>query len=664
MRRADRRSRTVSVDLPPWLALAALYGAPAEAQRGASDGQWRVYGGDLGASKYAPLDQIDRTNVARLEVAWRWQSPDDELVAKDRALTYWGFKSTPIMVDGVLYVSTSLNQVGAIDAVSGAPRWKFDPQAYESGRPTNLGFNHRGVAYWRDGEDQRVFIGTNDAYLWAIDATSGKPIESFGTGGRVDLTEGLRRPVPRRLYSVVSAPLVVGDHVIVGSSIFDGPTHQLMPPGDVRSFDARTGKQRWTFHSVPQPGEVGHETWENGSWEYTGNTNVWTLMSADPELDLVYLPFGTPTNDWYGGHRKGDNLFAESLVAVRASTGEYVWHFQMVHHGLWDYDLPAAPTLLDVVVDGKPIQAVAQVSKQGFVYVFDRATGKPVWPIEERPVPQSTIPGERTAATQPFPTKPAPFEYQGVTHDSLIDFSPELRAEAIALLDKYEWGPIFTPPSQKGTLQVPGWGGGANWTGAAVDPETGWIYLPSASWPIRVGLQQPDPTRSDFRYVRDGDGRVEGPRGLPLLKPPYGRITAIDLNTGEHRWMVPHGDGPRQAVIDLGLPDPGPLGVGSSTGPLVTKTLLFIGQGGRTNRAGREEGPGVLRAFDKKTGELISTLELPRPPAGTPMTYLAGGRQYLVVAAGGGMGGAELIGLAVPKAADTQSTSSPTPSGH
>ncbi|HUP24587.1 MAG TPA: pyrroloquinoline quinone-dependent dehydrogenase [Thermoanaerobaculia bacterium] len=641
--------RRTARSLGLWIPLALVVAIPAAAQRGVTDGQWPHYGGDLGATKYSTLDQIDADNVKELEVAWSWDSPDNALVGEDRRSMPGPFKSTPIFVDGVLYISTTLNQVAAIDAESGSQLWVFDTKVREGGRPLNLGFNHRGVGYWADGDDRRAFMPTNDAYLWALDARTGQPIPTFGEGGRVDLTQGLRREVQRRLYMVMSAPLVVGDRVIVGSSIFDGPTHKAMPPGDVRAFDPRTGKQVWTFHTIPQEGELGNDTWEDGSWKYTGNTNVWTLMSADPELGYVYLPVSTPTNDWYGGHRLCDNLFAESLVCLKAETGERVWHFQIVHHGLWDYDLPAAPTLVDITVGGRDIKAVAQITKQGFVFVFDRVTGEPVWPIEERPVPQSTVPGERSSPTQPFPTKPAPYEHQGVSLDNLIDFSPELRAEALKTLEKFDWGPLYTPPTLRGTVQVPGWGGGANWWGAAFDPDTGMYYIPSSTGPIVVGLVEPDAARSDFRYQRGGNMGVEGPQGLPLLKPPYGRITAIDLHSGEHAWMVPHGNGPRKKVIELGLPDPGPLGSWSATGPLLTKTLLFFGQGSRTSRLGATDDPPVVRAFDKATGAVIHQLEVALPPAGTPMTYLANGRQFVVVAAGGGPNAA-LIGLALPKA--------------
>ena len=383
---------------------------------------WPSYANDLGSSKYADLDQINSETVQKLTVAWEWDSPDNAQVARERQFTPGGFKSTPIKIGDVLYISTSLGRVAALGAATGKQKWVFDTETWKSGRPANLGFNHRGVAYWADGDKRRILMGTNNAYLWSLDADTGLPDKSFGNDGRVDLTQGMGRAIDRSKYSSVAAPLIVGNTVVLGAVVSDEPLQGWLtrkqsdiPPGHIRGFDVNTGKQKWIFHSIPEPGETGNETWENDSWKVTGATNVWTLMSADPELGYVYLPFGTPSNDWYGGHRPGDNLFGESLVCLNAQTGELVWFFQMIHHGLWDYDLPAAPNLVDITVDGKQIRAVAQVSKQGFVYVLDRITGIPVWPIEEKPVPQSDVPGERTAETQPIPTRPAPFELQGIS---------------------------------------------------------------------------------------------------------------------------------------------------------------------------------------------------------------------------------------------------------
>ena len=603
-------------------------------------GEWHHYGGDRGSTKYSPLAQITKDNVKDLKVAWKWDSPDLKLQAGNRALSAFGFEVTPLMVKGVLYTSTSLSQVAAINALTGETVWVFDPESYKAGRPTNLVFVHRGVAYWTDGREERILIGTADAYLIALDAKTGTPIPTFGEAGRVNLAKAIPLAVNSRNYAVTSPPVICRDVVVVGSSISDGPSVKEAPRGDIQAFDVRTGKPLWVFHTVPQAGEFGVETWENDSWKYTGNTNVWTLMSADEELGYFYLPTGTPTNDWYGGHRLGNNLFAESLLCLDAKTGKRIWHFQSVHHGVWDYDFPAAPILANITVGGRRIRAVVQLTKTGFTWVFDRVTGKPVWPIEERPVPASKVPGERLSPTQPFPTKPAPFELQGSTEDNLINFTPELREEAKKILAQYDHGPIFEPPTERGTINLPGWGGGANWWGASVDPETNILYIPSISSPIVVKLVKPDGARSNFTYVRGGGGLgggVEGPKGLPLFKPPYGRITAIDLNTGQHKWMVPNGDGARKRINEIignGI-DVGPVGAGGS-GTLATKTLLFVGQGASGRGGAGRDGAHVLRAFDKATGKVVAEITVPGVPNGTPMTYLAGGKQFIVLATSDG----------------------------
>ena len=572
------------------------------------------------------------------------------------------------MVNGVLYIKTSLSQAAAIDAATGKALWTFDPEMWQRHRPANTGFNSRGVAYWSDGKSARIFLPTGDAYLWALDARTGRPVEGFGISGAVDALKGIRRNVPRGEYQLMSAPLVVGDVVIVGPVISDGPRYQLAPPGDVRGYDVRTGKELWQFHTIPQEGEFGNDTWENGSWRYTGGANPWGSLTADPELGYVYVPTGTPTNDYYGGHRPGSNLFAESLICLDARTGRRVWHFQFVHHGLWDYDATAAPLLVDLVVGGKPVKAVAVVTKQAFTYVFDRITGAPVFPIEERPVPRGSTPGEWYSPTQPFPTRPPAFDRQGVTVDDLVDFTPELRREAEAILREYVYGPIFEPPSpagdgKKGTILMPGAGGGANWHGAAVDPETGRLYVPSRTSPTVVQLNVPDPSRSDFRYMGGASG-LRGPQGLPLFKPPYMRLTAIDLNQGSLAWTIPLGDGPRRRVIELGAPDPGPLGGGAYTGPLVTKTLLFIGLRGseapdlvfgtpdaaatavERAAATRRRRPCSARST-RPLAATVQSVVLPAAPTGSPMTYMANGRQYIVLAYGAGSS-TGLLGLALP----------------
>jgi quinoprotein glucose dehydrogenase len=428
-----------------------------------------------------------------------------------------------------------------------------------------------------------------------------------------------------------------------------------MPPGHVRGYDVETGALKWVFHTIPRPGEFGNETWLDGSWEYTGNTNVWSMMSCDEELGWVYLPLSTPTNDWYGGHRPGDGLFAESLVALDAKTGERKWHFQAVHHGVWDYDFPCAPNLVDITVDGKKVKAVAQVSKQGFTYVFDRVTGEPVWPIVERPVPQSAVPGERTSPTQPHPTKPPPFERQGVTEDDLIDFTPELRARALALIEPYEIGPIFTPPSlvgangKQGTLMRPGIWGSANWHTGAFDPETGYYYAVSHMLPDVFAITPTSTPEATMRYhgFEELDSRSPRIDGLPIFKPPYGRITAIDMNRGEHAWMVANGDGLRNHPLLAGL-DVGPLGVPGRAAPLVTSTLLFIAEGSDAVIGTTEDMWGLgFRAYDKATGAVIWKTELDAGATAAPMTYMHEGTQYIVMAIGGNGREAEWIALAL-----------------
>ena len=625
---------------------------------GTLNSDWTHYGGNAASQKYSPLDQINKDNVGKLKIAWRWASPDNAVVEANPMSRPGMYHDTPLMVKGVLYTVTSLGQIAAINPATGASIWVFDPANWRAGRPGNLGFVHRGLSYWSDGARERLLLGTSDAYLISIDARTGALDQSFGQDGRVDLMAGLAHAVRSANYSVTAAPIVCRDVVVVGASIHDVPMQKEWPRGDVSGYDVRTGKKLWTLHSIPQKGEFGNDTWGDDSFTYTGSTNVWTNMSADEELGYVYLPFGTPTDDWYGGHRPGANLFAESLVALDARTGERKWHFQAVHHGVWDYDLPAAPVLADIRVNGREIKAVAQVSKQGFTYVFDRRTGAPVWPIEERPVPQSTVPGERTSATQPFPTRPLAFERQGLTDSDLIDFTPELKQAALEAIKPFDYGPLYTPPSEKGTITMPGWIGGANWAGAAFDPEHGTLYVPSVTSPIVIQLVKPDPAKSNLLYVRGGVQAPPTLDGLPIVKPPYGRVTAIDLNTGEHKWMTAVGDGPRAHPLlkDLNLP---PLGAPLRNAPLVTRSLLFIanGQGnlgggrnlpvgGRPLSTGVPAEPIKLRAYDKATGALVWDFAPPSRPLASPMTYLHQGVQYLVVATGSGAS-AELIAFSL-----------------
>ncbi|HYB94677.1 MAG TPA: PQQ-binding-like beta-propeller repeat protein [Vicinamibacterales bacterium] len=619
--------------------------------------EWTHYSGNAGSHKYSALDQINKDTIKDLKIAWRWTSPDNAIVDANPTARPGGYADTPLMVKGVLYTVTSLGQLAAIDPATGQTTWVLDPGNWRTGRPGNLGFVHRGVAFWSDGKNDRLLLGTHDAYLISVDAKSGKLDTEFGDAGKVDLMAGVAHAVRATNYSVSAAPVVTRGVVVVGASIHDGPTHKEWPRGDVSGFDVRTGKKLWTIHSIPQKGEFGNDTWGDDSWTYTGSTNVWTNMSTDDELGYVYLPFGTPTDDFYGGHRPGANLFAETIMAVDARTGKRVWHFQGVHHGIWDYDFPAAPILVDINVDGRTIKALAQVSKQGFTYVLDRRTGAPVWPIEERPVPPSTVPGERAHPTQPFPTKPPAYERQGVTEADLIDFTPELKAAALEVFKQFETGPLFTPPSEKGTIVNPGWAGGANWAGAAFDPETATLYVPSMTSPIVVQLVKPNPTRSNLLYVRGGTMMPPMLDGLPIVKPPYGRVTAIDLNKGDIRWTTAIGDGPRNHPLlkELNLP---PLGAAIRNAVLVTKSLLFVAMGSPNLGGGQNLPvggrplskpilePTRLRAYDKATGAPLWEFDPQARPMAAPMTYLHQGRQYIVVAAGAGSN-AELIAFAL-----------------
>ena len=631
--------------------LSLLLSATSQAQRGTSGGQWPNHSGDKGSTKYAPLDQINRSNVRNLHVAWRRPAVADELRGQHQQLKFSNlFRSTPLMINGVLYASDGIGLVEAFDPATGRTLWV--QESTDLGPEALAGTSTRGIAYWRNAADERI-LSVRPPYLYAINLKTGELIRSFGEAGKVDLRTGLG-PQPQP-FNFTSAPLIVKDIAVIGSSIADNPNVKEGTRGDVRGYDVKTGKLRWTFRTIPREREFGVETWEDRSWDYTGAVNAWSNLSADEELGYIYLPLTSPTSDMYGGHRLGNNLFSDSLVCLKAETGERVWHFQLVHHDLWDYDLPAAPILADIRVNGKPIKAVVQVTKQGFAFVFDRVTGQPVWPIEERPVPQSATPGERTAPTQPFPTKPAPFERQGVSVDDLIDFTPELRSEAIDITKRYVVGPLFTPPSikgdgpndTKGTLQLPGSVGGADWNGAALDPETGILYVPSVTGTFAADLVSGNTVQSNLRYVRGTREFVTGPRGLPLFKPPYGRITAINLNTGYQAWTKPNGDGPREhpAIKHLNLP---PLGQPGRASPLVTKTLLFIGEGDPINVRTPPGGGGrKFRAYDKASGAVVWEMEFPAGTTGAPMTYMYKGRQYIAFAIGSSEHQAEFVALAL-----------------
>jgi quinoprotein glucose dehydrogenase len=578
------------------------------AQRTPPGGEWRNYFGGTDGTKYSPLSQINKDNVKNLRIAWRWRSADRPLQLSNPLLRAGRNEETPLMVNGVLYTVTGLGLVAALDPGTGDARWVYDPQSYKAGIPNNGGFLQRGLAYWTDGTAERLFAGTADAYLLSVDARTGRPDPAFGSGGKVDLTVGIHDAV-RALNFTARRPLIAGDVVVVGNSIQDQVYNKEQPPGDVHAFDVRTGKRLWTFHVIPKPGEPGSDTWLQNSAEYTGSGNVWSSGVYDPDLDYVYLPTSTPTNNYYGGHRPGNNLFAESLVCVEAKTGKHVWHFQAVHHGVWDYDFPTHPILGEITVNGRRIKAVIQISKQAFTYVFDRKTGEPVWPIEERPVPRSTVPGERTSPTQPVPTKPPPFDLQGSTEENLIDFTPELRQRALEQLKTVEHGPLFMPPSlPKSYIQIPGIAGGANWGGAGFDPDTGMLYVPSRTAPTVLTLTRVDPKQGNMRYVRADLSTGAGLymiEGLSIFKPPYSRITAIDLNKGEHRWMSPVGDGPRDHPLLKALNLP-PLGERLNAGisVLVTKTLVVVGviPAATPQSVNAASVQKLLYVFDKDSG--------------------------------------------------------------
>jgi quinoprotein glucose dehydrogenase len=600
-------------------------------------GEWRRAGGNNSNTRYSSLDQINATNVKNLKIAWVWRSDNFGTQPEIKNET------TPIMVNGVLYFTAGdRRSVVAADPGSGETLWVW--RLDEGARTDGVRKNSRGVAYWTDGQQSRIFTVTPGYQLAALDAKNGHPITSFGKGGVVDLTLEVEKdanfnPQVGHLMNT-SPPLVFGNIIVIPTSLENArvPRSMKYPKGDIMAFDARTGKKAWVFHTIPRPGEFGADTWGNNSNVFSGHTGAWTPFSVDEELGILYVPVESATGDQFGGQRPGDNLFSSSLVALDIKTGKRIWHQQIVHHDIWDYDPPSAPILADITVDGRRIKAVVQLTKMAFAYVFDRTNGNPVWPINEMPVPQTDVPGEKTSPTQRFPTKPPPFDRQGMTAADVIDFTPQIKEMALKAIEGYRLGPMFTPPSLvdssrglKGTLTFPG-SGGANWEGGAFDPETGLLYVASATRTDTAvyGVTKPDPRDTDLTMV--GTGSI-GPtvQQLPIVKPPWNRITAIDLNKGEQAWQVINGDTP-PAIKNHPLLQGVTLQKTGSTGRaallMVTKTLLFAGEG--------YNGQPFFRALDKKTGATLWETQTPSgPPTGVPMTYLHEGKQYVVVAVEG-----------------------------
>ncbi|HYL39273.1 MAG TPA: PQQ-binding-like beta-propeller repeat protein [Bryobacteraceae bacterium] len=690
-------SRKVFEKIAPVAGLLICMTVPLAAQSGAKNGEWPTYAGDLGATRYSPLDQINASNFNKLEVAWQFKT--DSLGPRPE----FQYESTPLMVHGTIYVTAGTRRaVVALDAATGEMLWMHSENEGKRGEAAPRQLSGHGVAYWTDGREERILYVTPGYRLIALNAKTGVPVPTFGNNGAVDLKQDDDQEIDLITGEVGlhSTPLVAGDVVVVGAAHKAGGTPESYKhiKGYVRGFDARTGKRLWIFHTIPKPGEFGIETWLNDSWSYTGNAGVWAQMAADERTNTLYLPVELPTGDYYGGHRPGSGLFGESLVALDLKTGQRKWHYQLVHHGLWDMDIPCAPILTDITVNGRTVPAVAQPTKQAFLYVFNRTTGQPIWPMEERPVPQGDVPGEWYSPTQPFPTKPPAYDRQGVQPDDLIDFTPELHEEALNIVSKYKIGPIFTPPvvskadGPLGAITAPGSLGGTNWPGGSYDPETHILYVFSQTATATLGLVPPTNGRSDMNFIQGsaaagrggrgagGGGGVGAPpapgggrgpaaagggrgpaaggrggsgegggfglnvRGLPLLKPPYGRITAIDLNKGEILWQIAHGETPdnirnNPALKGLSIPRTGRSGI---IGVLTTKTLVIAGEAGFFTTPNGQRG-AMLRAYDKATGKEVGAVYMPAPQSGSPMTYMLNGQQYIVLAISGAGYSGELL---------------------
>ncbi len=654
-----------------------LLAASAHAQTGAKNGEWRTYGGDLGNTRYAALNQINAGNFDKLRIAWRFQT------ANLGPRPEFNLEATPLMVGGVIYsVAGSRRDVVALDATNGEMLWMHTEKEGARGDAAPRRLSGRGLSYWTDGRQERILYVTPGYRLIALDAKTGSVIPTFGKAGVVDLKldDDQEIDLINGEVGLHSAPTVAGDTIIVGAAHLTGgaPKNKTNVKGYVRGFDVKTGKRLWIFHTIPKPGEFGYDTWENDSADYTGNTGVWAQISVDEELGLVYLPVELPTGDYYGGHRPGNGLFSESIVAVDLKTGKRKWHYQLVHHGIWDWDIPCAPMLVDFTLNGRVVKAVAQPTKQSILYVFDRATGQPIWPIEERPVPQGDVPGEKYSPTQPMPTKPPAYGRTGTSVDELIDFTPALRAEAIQLASRYKMGPLFTPPvvskveGPLATLVAGCCQGGTGWPGGSYDPQTHLLYAFTWGAVNPLGMLPPERSRSDMNYIsgiarptatsgattgtaRPADAGGEAPpaaltvQGLPLFKPPYGSITAINLDKGEIAWSVAHGETPdniRNSPALKGLTIPR-TGRGGLVGVLTTSTLVIAGERGTfTDEQGRNAAR--LRAYDKATGKEVGAVFMPTGQTGSPMTYTVNGKQYIVIAIGGPNFPGELVAYSLP----------------
>ena len=634
---------------------------PSAVAQGTENGEWRSYGGDIKNTRYSPLEQIDAGNFNDLEIAWRIKmssfGPNPE----------YNFQSTPLMVDGVIYSTAgSRRAVIAADAGTGELLWMHRFDEGERGAATPRRLSGRGLAYRDDGASGQIVYVTLGYQLIVLDAATGHRMSSFGTDGVVDLMQNMDQDIDPLAGEIGlhAAPLVVGDTIVIGAAHVPGSAPRSMrnTKGYVRGFDADTGSRKWIFHTIPGNDEFGNDSWLNDSWRYTGNTGVWGQISADLEAGIVYFATEMPTNDYYGGHRHGDNLFSDSLVAVDIDSGDRLWHFQAIHHDVWDWDFPCAPIIADVVIDGVERKIVAQPSKQAWLYVFDRITGEPIWPIEERPIEASDVPGELLSATQPYPTKPPAYDRQGVSLDDLVDFTPEIRSRAEEIAARHRIGPIFTPITVSepdgviGTLMLPSAGGGTNWPGGSIDPETGIAYLYSFTNVTVLGLIN-DPERSDMNFIR---GRARGiPAvdaalnidGIPLIKPPWGRITAIDLKQGEILWQVAHGETPdniknHPLLQGIDIPRTGRIG---RVGTLITKSLVIAAESGGTITLPSGEEGAYLRAYDKVTGADAGQVVVPAAASGSPMTYMHDGQQYIVFAISGGGFAGELIAYRLPE---------------